>query len=1198
MSDKPQVQSFNAKDDKGRTVRFTIGTDIIDYAESARAFGREDLAAADAQGRFQKRMFAFPDRKSSVVSPMVLSIGNQNGLSLIRRQDGADSTAWKLTDLTGAFTAVGANPQVRAMGVGWTDDDRVTIAVAVDGHGGGTGERPPSRVFVAWNVSTKTTDWSKIPWVDCGTREKVTVAGIRVVEESEGEWTVVLSGDRGADGTLYLLRSGRRPHSFASALVFTPAVTFQEIFDFQACVDEIVGAGVAFVGRSGSSSVLAFRPFPRYNKEGKISNTPPAVPLPCPAGARLLHPGVTRNEKSDLYISGAGVQLIPAEQFDQLDDATITSVASPEAMPDVMSMVAVDAEDGSAAVWTVLRNGDLGVARRKAGEKKWGNPLRLRAGVQDIAAVQGDDRTTTSLLVVYRDGKSTFLWQDAASGGWQETPLLVANPDKISKATCYGTSLRLLSETGSPRAGAKVTVSASVLANVVVNRQSAFLGPDLKFETTTDSNGAVAIFDRVRSLTPAIYRFRVEGIAESIDVNPAGGIHKRFSEMSADQLRSASVTAPNGVSTPLLSERFRTGDKKNQMDAVAGSLTQAAGLTKGTNGIAGGVCLAPKGAAFSSALKLATLPANYRWGIEADAKGVRAASSAVIDSLTNAAKSAGQFFVNLGESIGDFFEGIWSRIKEGWTFVVEKTVQGINFICKLGEKVANWVLKTLEEIGSFFVWLWEQVETALEKLWEWLKFVFDWKDIVRVRDAMVGMTEQALTYFENSIGGMKPTIESGFNDLSKIIRGWAGETAGPPPPSGIGSSFTGTAMTVMGAVSSVMDQIMGNSVVAWVFGKIQSLFDYILRIEMPEMTSAMTQAVDGLQRLLAGSIGSFAELGVAIARGFEQVLGKAVDINNVSLDGLKRAMVAAGLDVIDSAMNVFKGLVIGALDLMKNLVAVGRALLKAKMRFPLIEQIVNTLTMGMVSVDTTFRMIDGLVLLCAIPTTIAFKIMTGRAPLRGASELVFPFGKVAVSNAAEDMVSLLTIWGPVLACVGKIMATAYDMPIAMTETPHWHTVSIPSAALAIVGFGAEIASMSFGGDTATVALQSTMTVATGIATCFAISAAVQRKDNDEARLTASQILGFTQCASGLVHLGLRGGVHRIAKNKGMTQGRELAMIASFMEDFAVFEDSPARLARDVDHRLNCIRLGLAGRLASLGVGVAGAYYSLQEAGIA
>ncbi len=172
MPDKPRVQSFTLNDDQGRPVRFTVGTDIIDYAESARAFGREDLAATDAHGRFQRRLFAFPDRKAAVLSPMVVSIGSQNGLFLIRRQDGSESTAWKLTDLGASFkTAVGSNPQVRALGVGWTDDDRITLAVSVDAGG----DNAASRVFVAWNLSSKTSDWDKVPWIGCGSRENIRV---------------------------------------------------------------------------------------------------------------------------------------------------------------------------------------------------------------------------------------------------------------------------------------------------------------------------------------------------------------------------------------------------------------------------------------------------------------------------------------------------------------------------------------------------------------------------------------------------------------------------------------------------------------------------------------------------------------------------------------------------------------------------------------------------------------------------------------------------------------------------------------------------------------------------------------------------------------------------------------------------------------------------------------------------------------
>jgi hypothetical protein len=1187
MPDQPRVQSFTVNDDQGRPVRFTIGTDIIDYAESARAFGREDLAATDVQGRFQRRLFAVPDRKSAVVSPMVFSVGSQNGLSLVRRQDGSDSTAWKLIDLGRAFqTAVGPNPQIRALGVGWTDDDKITIAVAVDGGAAGA----PSRVFVAWDLSSRDTDFETIQWVDCGVRESVRVEGIRVLDDGNGVWTVVLGSDRGRDGTLYLLRSNRKPQTFATALVFTPAVTFQEIYDFQAGVDPFVGPGIAVVGRSGSTDVLAFRPFPKYDKEGKIKNTPPTVPLPCPAGARVLETGVTRNEGSDLYIAGEGVQLIVADEFDNLDEAAVTQVAAPKTASGVQNFVVSDAADGSAAVWSVLRNGDLTVVKRKAGQKSWSNPLRIRAGVRDIAPVHGDRHTTTSVLIVYSDGKASFLWQDAAATVWQETPLLVRHPQQVSKATCYGTTLRVLAATSSPRQGVKVRVSASVLANVVVNRNAVFLGPDLTFETETDANGAVAVFDRVRSLTPAILRFSIAGIPQSIDVNPAGGIHQRFHQISAEELRSAAVKAPDGRSTPLLGESFRTGGQKNQLDAVASSLNQAAGLSKSADGVVGGVRTVTATAAYSSALRLETLPANYRWGIEADSKGVRAASSSVMDSLTSAARSVGDFFVNLGESIADFFEGIWNRIKEGWTFVVEKVNDGVNFICKLGDKVNRWILKTLEQIGSFFTWLWDQIQTALEKLWEWLKFIFDWKDMLRVRDAMVSITGQALDHFERSIDGLKTTVDGGFADLSRIIRGWANEPA-PSSSGGAGSALVGGAMTALNVASSVIDKIMGNSVVAWVMSKLQSIIDYIVKIEMPDLSAAVKSAIEGLRKLMAGTIGAFADIAVKLGAAIEKIFGASFDIDNLNPDVLKRVFASAGANILDSLVNLVRNLVVGSMDLVKSLVGVCRAVLSAKMSFPLVEQLVKTLTLGLVSVDTSFRMIDGLMLLVAIPVTIACKIITGGSPLRSGENIVLPFGRVSVSGAEEDVLRMLTIFGPLGVGLVKIIVSWVDLGDALLNAPKWHTVSPVSAAFGVVGFAGEIALMDFGADTAPKVLESIMVHCAGVMAIISVIGAFKRNDSDAERQSWSEFLGFEGAALSVIRIALRGGIVGLADQKGMSPAEKLKRSAMFFEDFAQLITGIARM--DATFRMKFLKGGMLSRAVGMGLNSGHAYMVLK-----
>ena len=117
MSQEPNVKSIPVTDSRGVAARITVSTDIVDYMASARVFGQEDLAQAGAHGRFQKRMIAIPDRRTSVVAPMVLSIGSNNGLYLVRRQTGAGDAGWTRSDLGPSLKKFGlASVQVRAVG--------------------------------------------------------------------------------------------------------------------------------------------------------------------------------------------------------------------------------------------------------------------------------------------------------------------------------------------------------------------------------------------------------------------------------------------------------------------------------------------------------------------------------------------------------------------------------------------------------------------------------------------------------------------------------------------------------------------------------------------------------------------------------------------------------------------------------------------------------------------------------------------------------------------------------------------------------------------------------------------------------------------------------------------------------------------------------------------------------------------------
>lgn len=1045
MTNTPNVNSFSTKDVQGQPVRFTVSTDIIEYIESARTFGREELASSDAHGRFQRRMIAVPDQKSQVVTPMVLTIGNQNGFYLLRH-DTESTNGWKTIDLSTAFKAsVGNTPNIRALGAAWTDDDRITVAVAVDN--GTAGE--PSRVFVAYDLSSKSTNWENISWVDCGTRANIRVDGIRVLDEGDNTWTVVLSGDRGKDEMFYLLRSNLK-QIFAQAFVYNPAVTFQEIFDFEVCVlnDE---RGVAVLGMSGKTRVLSFRAFPKYNDRGRIINIPSVIALRCPPDANVLDAGSTGPDGSNLYIGGQGIYLYSAtEILDKVEQAKYAQIVEPGVTSSLQDLVVAEAADGSAIVWALFQNGDLTIVKRTDAKANWSNPLLLRRGVQEIAPVHGNENITTSLLVVYTNSQATFLWQEPQKGVWQESSLLIKNPEEITKVTCYGTTLRLLGDGGIPKPDVKVTVSASVLSSVVLNNNAVFISPSISIETQTDFNGSISIFDRVRSLAPAFYRFTIDGIEGSFDINPAGNVHKQLRSIKADDLRNATISTSKGEEQLLLPEQFRTDAGNNQVNALALALNNLTKLVNSQNEVEGvpGLYRVSAGSLFSSTLQ--SQP-DYQWGIQTSANGIRILGGNEINKLVNSS-NVGEFFVNLGDTIVDLFEGIgnWldKKLLEGLTFIIHKTGEAINFVCKIGEKVKNFVVEKWEQLGSVLKWLWQQVNTGLEKVWEYLKFAFNWEDIFLVKEAMVNVVDETLRYLQDSVETMKPKVEEGFDGIIKQIDHWRKEAVGRPPTKlgkpQPGSSFLDSFKDITKDLQNQIDQATGNSVVAWIMNKIKELGNEIIEFEGPNPISHLTNAtIEFFTGAVADQInalsGSFEQIQADLVRLFD---GKFPTLEDLNIETLKKALISVSSGAVEGLLTGLKSLILRFLDLMKELIGVIHDVLFTKIRFPFIEKLVKLLSQGKVSVDTSFRLVDVSMLLCAIPATVTYKVLFGKSPLQKGEVFALPFlnDKTITLESSKYPIDLICTLVPLIRLFAKRLNLGYS--VFKTSIPS-ELVSVP-----------------------------------------------------------------------------------------------------------------------------------------------------------
>jgi hypothetical protein len=677
---------------------------------------------------------------------------------------------------------------------------------------------------------------------------------------------------------------------------------------------------------------------------------------------------------------------------------------SAEAAADVNHLSVADAEDGSAAVWALLRNGQLIVSKRAAESgSRWGTPLRLRKDVQAIAPVHGDRYSRTSLLMIYNDARASFLLQDAGTDTWRDSPLLVASPKEVSAVSCYGTHLRLLDDGGMPKAIAKVKVSASVLSSVILNGRNVFIGPGLEAEAETDSNGGVHLYDRARSLAPGIYRFGVADVGEVFDVNPAGGVQERLAAISANDLRNARVAPLGGAETPLLPDEFRNGAKRDQVDGMAAVLNQAAKLASdNTRGVVSGVRSSRAGSAFSSTLKPNAVAGTYALAIHADSAGVRVASPADVAKTLSLSQRIEHFFVDLGDSVADFFEGLWDRIKEGWTFIVRKAQDAYEFICALGDKVKTFVLKTLEQIGSFFTWLWEQVRTGLEKVWNYLKFVFNWDDILVARNVMVQATDEALKYLKSSTLTLKDQARDGFKHAITEVRRWQAATGVAPttlPPPAPGTSFSAHFKQAGEQAHQLLDQATGHSVIGWVMDRLEHIFDEIVHIEGP---SPGQIAIEGAKNFVTGLIddefNNVVNLWNQLKADVVKVVGTRMPgANELSFETIKNLFVAVGADVVVGLLEMVRDLVLRVVDLLGAMIDVMHAVLFAKVSFPFIEKLVELVAPG-THLDTSFRLVDVMMLLAAIPATITYKLIYNKAPFQRGQTLVLPFGRVSAQS--------------------------------------------------------------------------------------------------------------------------------------------------------------------------------------------------------
>ena len=161
-------------------------------------------------------------------------------------------------------------------------------------------------------------------------------------------------------------------------------------------------------------------------------------------------------------------------------------------------------------------------------------------------------------------------------------------------------------------------------------------------------------------------------------------------------------------------------------------------------------------------------------------------------------------------------------------------------------------------------------------------------------------------------------------------------------------------------------------------------------------------------------------------------------MSSFSLEDVKNLVVDLGAEVVETTLQLVKKLIMRMLDMIKDIVVLFKGALFAKIRFPFIEKLVSFVTGGRTKIDTSFRLVDAIALIFAVPATIIYKIIYGEAPIRKGDVVSLPFGEsISVQSGAmkrpQRIVNAISISAQ-LCLTGILIFDSFDKKSAKSPT--------------------------------------------------------------------------------------------------------------------------------------------------------------------
>ena len=330
---------------------------------------------------------------------------------------------------------------------------------------------------------------------------------------------------------------------------------------------------------------------------------------------------------------------------------------------------------------------------------------------------------------------------------------------------------------------------------------------------------------------------------------------------------------------------------------------------------------------------------------------------------------------------------IRDAIKKATSVVIGAVKGVVHFIVRTAEGIIDFVVDTVEKVAEFVEAVVEKVVKAIKQFIEFLRFLFNWGDILKTQRYLVGAINAGFDYVKEQAEAAKAPVSAFVNDLQDTVEDGMNELVtilGGEP-----SEVKDSGFELPEAAEWFLSKLTGGS----------------------KKSDANTTAIVGADPSEDSPLESFLR---HFLEAFENAVGAAIRLPEGLIESIaslitnprqpERALIAlieAFRDAIIQSLEAVENVALGLFDVIRLAADLFQKLLNAEIKIPFISDLFELLGAGKLT------MLNLTTVLLAIPVTVASKLMFNERPFRGAAPLAFstqPEARllVAASQTAPD----------------------------------------------------------------------------------------------------------------------------------------------------------------------------------------------------